>query len=117
MCGKDDKTLHNICLCTCGGACGSGITFSSDPMEVYKRLEESCSSGQLTANIYGGGTIGSETEFLTGLNTKYFVSYTGISTELQKRKVPSIVDYFHALDYDTVMIHPYDGDFYGRNFC
>lgn len=94
---------------------GDGITFSSDPMEVYKRLEESCSSGQLTANIYGGGTIGSETEFLTGLNTKYFVSYTGISTELQKRRVPSIVDYFHELDYDTVAIHPYDGNFYGRN--
>lgn len=94
---------------------GSDITFSSDPMEVYKRLEESCSSGQLTANIFGGGTIGSETEFLTGLNTKYFVSYTGIGTELEKRKVPSIVDYFHALDYDTVAIHPYVGSFYGRN--
>ncbi len=94
---------------------GSGITFSSDPMEAYKRLGESCSAGQLTANIFGGGTIGSETEFLTGLNTKYFVSYTGISTELRKRRIPSIVDYFHALDYDTVAIHPYDGDFYGRN--
>lgn len=94
---------------------GGGITFSSDPMEAYKRLGESCSAGQLTANIFGGGTIGSETEFLTGLNTKYFVSYTGISMELRKRRIPSIVDYFHALDYDTVMIHPYDRDFYGRN--
>ena len=94
---------------------GSGVTFSSDPMEAFKRLGESCSAGQLTANIFGGGTIGSETEFLTGLNTKYFVSYTGISTELRKRRIPSIVDYFHALDYDTVAIHPYDGDFYGRN--
>lgn len=94
---------------------GDGVTFSSDPMAVYRRLEKTCSSGQLTANIFCGGTIGSETEFLTGLNTKYFTSYTGIATELEQRKVPSIVDYFNALDYDTIAIHPYEGSFYGRD--
>ncbi|MDE7176485.1 MAG: LTA synthase family protein [Lachnospiraceae bacterium] len=94
---------------------GSGITFSSDPMETYHKLEKYCSSGHLTCNIFCGGTIGSETEFLTGLNTKYFVSYTGISSVLEERKIPSIVDYFNALDYDTVAIHPYEGSFYGRN--
>ncbi len=94
---------------------GSGITFSSDPMEPYRKLEKHCSSGQLTANIFCGGTIGSETEFLTGLNTKYFTSYTGIASALEERKIPSLVDYFNALDYDTVAIHPYEGSFYGRN--
>lgn len=94
---------------------GSGVTFSSDPMETYRKLEKYCSSGHLTTNIFCGGTIGSETEFLTGLNTKYFTSYTGIASALEKRKIPSIVDYFKALDYDTVAIHPYDGSFYGRN--
>ena len=94
---------------------GSSITFSSDPMETYRKLEKYCSSGQLTANIFCGGTIGSETEFLTGLNTKYFMSYTGIASALQERKIPSIVDYFNALDYDTVAIHPYEGSFYGRS--
>ncbi|MBD5451614.1 MAG: sulfatase-like hydrolase/transferase, partial [Lachnospiraceae bacterium] len=94
---------------------GSGVTFSSDPMEPYRKLEEYCSSGNLTANIFGGGTIGSETEFLTGLNTKYFTSYTGIVSALEERKIPSIVDYFNVLDYDTVAIHPYEGSFYGRD--
>ena len=94
---------------------GNGVTFSSDPMETYHKLEKYCSSGHLTCNIFCGGTIGSETEFLTGLNTKYFVSYTGISSVLEERKIPSIVDYFNALDYDTVAIHPYEGSFYGRS--
>lgn len=94
---------------------GSNVTFSSDPMEISRKLEKSCSSGCLTTNLFCGGTIGSETEFLTGLNTKYFTSYTGIASALEKRKVPSIVDYFNALDYDTVAIHPYDGNFYGRS--
>ncbi|MCM1145646.1 MAG: LTA synthase family protein [Blautia sp.] len=92
----------------------TSVTFSSDPMETYRRLSRNCSFGELTTNLFCGGTIGSETEFLTGLNIKYFTSFTGISTEMRKRKVPSLVDYFHALDYDTIAIHPYDGNFYGR---
>lgn len=84
-------------------------------MEPYKRLAGKCSSGQLSANIFGGGTISSEAEFLTGLNTKYFLSDIGIYSELQERKLPSIVDYFHDMDYDTVAIHPYYGEFYDRD--
>lgn len=94
---------------------GSGVTFSSDPMETWRELEKTCSSGYLTTNIFCGGTIGSETEFLTGLNTKYFMSYTGIASALEERKIPSIVDYFSAMDYDTMAIHPYEGSFYGRS--
>lgn len=94
---------------------GDFVTFSSDPMESYHKLAGSCSAGELSSNIFCGGTIGSETEFLTGLNLKYLNSFTRISAEMQEHKVPSIVDYFNALDYDTVAIHPYDGSFYGRN--
>ena len=91
------------------------VTFSADPMESYHILSETCSAGELSTNIFCGGTIGSETEFLTGLNIKYFSSFTGIASEMQEHKVPSIVDYFNALDYDTIAIHPYEGRFYGRD--
>lgn len=94
---------------------GNSVTFSSDPMESYHRLAGSCSSGELSSNIFCGGTIGSETEFLTGLNIKYCTSFRGIAAEMQEHRVPSIVDYFNALDYETIAIHPYDGIFYGRN--
>lgn len=92
-----------------------GNIFSSDPMSVYKELAQKCSVGQLSANIFGGGTISSETEFLTGLNTKYLISDTSVCSELAERKVSSIVDYFHALNYKTTAIHPYQGDFYNRD--
>ncbi|MBD5520541.1 MAG: LTA synthase family protein [Lachnospiraceae bacterium] len=93
------------------------VTFSSDPMETYHRLAESCSSGNLSTNILGGGTLGSETEFLTGLNIKYLTSFAGIATEITEhgRKIPNIVDYFDVLGYDKVAIHPYDGSFYDRD--
>lgn len=95
---------------------GSHITLSSDPMSPYKELSQTCSSGYLSSNIFGGGTICSECEFLTGINTRYFLTDAGgISDELQKRKVPSLVDYFHTLDYETIAIHPYYKEFYGRD--
>lgn len=90
------------------------ITFSKDPMEPFKELEAECSSGYLTTNVYGGGTVSSEAEFLTGLNTKYYVGSSGVYSRTLDRKLPTVVDYFNALDYDTVAIHPYYGEFYSR---
>lgn len=91
------------------------ITFSRDPMEPYRQLENQCGSGYLTSNIYGGGTVSSEAEFLTGLNTKYYVASSGIYAMTMDRTLPSVVDYFDALDYETTAIHPYYGNFYGRS--
>lgn len=94
---------------------GEEVIFSADPMQPYHELSGKCSSGYLSTNIYGGGTISSETEFLTGINTKYLLSDAGIYVETRSRKIPSVVDYFHALNYHTTAIHPYYGNFYSRD--
>lgn len=91
------------------------ISFSTDPMEPYHELAEKCSSGNLSSNIFGGGTVSSETEFLTGINTKYLLSDSGVYLEMREHKVPSLVDYFHALGYHTTAIHPYYDFFYSRD--
>ncbi len=91
------------------------VSFSKDPMAAYKRLSDECVTGHLTSNVYGGGTISSEAEFLTGINTKYYVTSSTIYEMTKDRKLPSVVDYFNALDYETVAIHPYYGDFYNRD--
>ena len=91
------------------------ISFSTDPMEPYHELAEKCSSGNLSSNIFGGGTVSSETEFLTGINTKYLLSDSGVYLEMREHKVPSLVDYFHSLDYHTTAIHPYYDFFYSRD--
>ncbi len=93
----------------------SGISFSTDPMEPYHELAQKCSSGYLSSNIFGGGTVSSETEFLTGINTKYLLSDVGVYAQIREHKMPSLVDYFHALDYHTTAIHPYYGFFYSRD--
>lgn len=90
------------------------VSFSEDPMGPFKGLSDRCSIGYLTTNVYGGGTISPEAEFLTGLNTKYYVSSAGIYVQTDFKKLPSLADYFHAMDYDTTFIHPYYGGAYKR---
>lgn len=91
------------------------LEFSMDPMGPYRELTKDCSFGYLTANVYGGGTVSSEAEFLTGLNTKYFTSDSGVYEETLEHGLPSVVDYFNALDYETVALHPYVRSFYSRD--
>lgn len=90
------------------------ISYSVDPMKPLWDLADRCDLGSVGVNIYGGGTICSESEFLTGLNTKYFSSTSDIEYKDSKQGFPSIAKYFHKLGYDTTAIHPYYGDFYNR---
>lgn len=90
------------------------LTFSQDPMGPYKELADRCVTGYQTSTVFGGGTVTPEIEFLTGLNAKYYRADSAYA-QMQGRKVPSLVDYFNGLDYETVAIHPYYGTFYGRD--
>lgn len=89
------------------------IFFSIDPMSAFKELSDRCITGYLTTNVYGGGTVSPEMEFLTGLNTKYYLADSAYAQTLG-RKLPSLADYFNGLDYKTIAIHPYYGRFYSR---
>lgn len=90
------------------------VSFSQDPMGAFKELSDRCITGYLTSNVYGGGTVSPEMEFLTGLNTKYYLADSAYS-QTMGRKLPSLVDYFNALNYETIAIHPYYGRFYSRD--
>lgn len=90
------------------------ITFSQDPMGPYKELADRCVTGHLTSTVFGGGTVSPEIEFLTGLNAKYYRTDSAYA-QIRGRRIPSLVDYFNGLDYETVAIHPYYGWFYGRD--
>jgi len=90
------------------------VSYSTNPMESFNNLAGLCDIGTTSVNIYGGGTISSEAEFLTGFNTKYFTTTADIYSTLDGRNFLSIVDYFNALGYSTTAIHPYYSTFYDR---
>lgn len=91
------------------------LTYSKDPMEPYHTLEEECVSGFVSSNVYGGGTVSSECEILTGINSTLSASMVDQWDLISSYdSFPSLVSYFHSMDYKTVGIHPYYGDFYNR---
>ena len=88
---------------------------SKNPMKPIDDLGDDIVVGKLSANIYGGGTINSEGEFLTGLDTKYYVTASGMGLAMEKYKLENLSGYFKKLDYTTTYIHPFDGEFYSRD--
>lgn len=90
------------------------VSYSTNPMQPLWDLEERCDIGEVGVNIYGGGTVNSEAEFLLGLNTKFFTSTSDTYLWLKQREFPSLVKYFKQIGYQTTAIHPYYQEFYDR---
>lgn len=79
----------------------SGVAEAYAPLH---RLERRCVSGDLVTNIFSGGTVDSEWDFLTGYS--HLAEFT--------QDVESYVRYFKAQGYDTVYQHPGYSWFYDR---
>lgn len=94
----------------------NGVTFSTDPIPNFRKLQELGSSGSLIVPSIGAGTANTEFEVLTGMSTKFFgpgeYPYKSI---LKKKTVETIAYDLGDIGYDTHAIHNHRGDFYGRN--
>lgn len=90
------------------------ISYEQNPMERYHEIEEECISGELAVNVYGGQTITTEFEFLTGINvinlpgSMFYYDYITEGAE-------TFVSYLKALGYDEIAIHPGAGYYYSRD--
>ncbi len=94
----------------------SKVSYAPDPMEPVKRLQDAGAFlGHTSVNIFGGGTVNSEIEFLSGINTKYFSGSDSIySVIAESKEITTLSDHFKELGYGTCAIHPYYGSFYNR---
>lgn len=79
------------------------------------RLAQEGMSGPLHVPTYGGGTIRTEFEVLTGLSLRYFSTMQFPYLQLNSRVVPSMVRTLRAHGYETVAIHGNDPAFWNRN--
>ena len=93
-----------------------GSEFSPGLFEHFDELSlrQNAFAGKLIVPAYGGGTIRTEFEILTGLSCDALpdgvVPYTVI-----KKPVSSYVSYYKSLGYDSIAVHPYLARFYRRN--
>lgn len=79
------------------------------------RLAAQGMSGPLHVPTFGGGTIRTEFEVLTGLSLRYFSNMQFPYLQLNDKVVPSMVRTLRSHGYETVAIHGNDPTFWNRN--
>lgn len=80
------------------------IDFNEDIYKYLHEIQKKSVSGTLITNIFGGGTVNTERNFLTGYN-----ELSGF-----RKKTNSYVWYFKEQGYRTEAMHPIYGAFYNR---
>ena len=78
------------------------------------RLARHASSGQLHVPTYGGGTIRTEFEVLTGLSLRYFPDMQFPYLQMHSGVVPSMVRTLRSHGYETIAVHGNDAGFWNR---
>jgi phosphoglycerol transferase MdoB-like AlkP superfamily enzyme len=79
------------------------------------RLAAQGDSGPLHVPTFGGGTIRTEFEVLTGLSLRYFDDLQFPYLQLTNKVVPGMVRTLRAHGYTTLAIHGNDSAFWNRN--
>lgn len=93
----------------------SRIQIDENPYAEFEKIKNESLSGKVAVNVYGGNTVTSEFEFLTGLNISKLQNAGARYYNSMKKTDNTFVSYLNCLGYDSVAIHPYDGEFWNRN--
>ncbi len=72
--------------------------------------------GYVVPPVWGGYTLQTEFEVLTGISTNFFGSRAAYY-DLPLDTVPSIPKIFHSNQYKTIALHPNDGKYWNRNIA
>jgi phosphoglycerol transferase MdoB-like AlkP superfamily enzyme len=80
----------------------------------FRRVAAMSRHGDLWVPTYGGGTIRTEFEVLTGIAMRYFPEVQYPYFRLTATAVPSLPSVLAAHGYRTVAMHPHERDFWNR---
>ncbi|MDR6937119.1 LTA synthase family protein [Luteibacter sp. 3190] len=78
------------------------------------RLAKEGSAGRLHVPTYGGGTIRTEFEVLTGLSLRYFPTMQFPYLQMHAGVVPGMVRTLRSHGYETIAVHGNDAAFWNR---
>ena len=80
----------------------------------FRQLARSGASGKLHVPTFGGGTIRTEFEVLTGLSLRYFEHVQFPYLQISHKHVPSVVRALRERGYETTALHGNDPAFWNR---
>ncbi|MBO5076890.1 MAG: LTA synthase family protein [Clostridia bacterium] len=94
-----------------------GAAYGRDPIPFLRSLTDKYTSGTLVSPTFGGQTIRSEFEFLTGLSLENLpYGYIPYTMELKDYPADSLPRYLESVGFGTAAIHNYQGEFFRRNY-
>ncbi|MGL5244287.1 MAG: LTA synthase family protein, partial [Sarcina sp.] len=92
------------------------IEITNDVVKNYREIYNNYPHGILDVPCYGGGTVRSEFEVLTGLTTDFLpVGEIPNNNILKKQPVESLAYILKDYGYNTSVVHNYTGNFYDRD--
>ena len=93
-----------------------GIKYNIDPIKNFRKIANNSISGDINVSTIGGGTVRSEFEFLTGNNLDYMpVGEIPYVSSIGKKTIESIANIMESKNYETTVIHNFQGNFYNRD--
>lgn len=93
----------------------TGFEGHDEVLPVVDAWRKYASHGRLFVPTFGGLTIRTEFETLTGLPLSYFPEMTYPYLQVRTSVIPSIVQLLKAYGYRTVALHPNNPDFWNRS--
>lgn len=87
---------------------------NSNFMPNLRRLAAHGTSGKLHVPTFGGGTIRTEFEVLTGLSLRYFDNLQFPYLQMSHRALPGLVRTLNEHGYSTLALHGNDPSFWNR---
>lgn len=90
--------------------------YETDPIPFIHYLCENYTSGTVDVPVFGGSTVKSEFEFITGMNMDYLpVGYNPYPKQILNTSTDSIVRLFKEFGYNATAMHNYRGEFFNRD--
>lgn len=90
------------------------ITLEEKLLPVYENLKNESMYGNLFTHVYGGGTVVSEYEFLTGFSGEFFPTDYMVYGNQIRTDFFSVVNLLEQQGYKTAAFHPYIASNYNR---
>lgn len=92
------------------------VKFNKDPIPYFREFYNNSTHGYVDVPTFGGGTVRSEFEVLTGLNTDFLpVGEIPNNNILKRQPVESIAYILGEKGYTSSVVHNYEGNFYDRD--
>ena len=93
-----------------------GAVFERDPIPYLRSLSENYSSGTVNVPTFGGQTVKSEFELLSGMSLENLpYGYSPYVVYLDDNCIDSFPRYLRSIGFTAYGLHDYQGEFFSRN--